>query len=255
MLFYNGNRLSEMWSPYGLKTPRHGERAALLHPRHSLRRAGTEGPRPRRRRGDQARRPEGVSRAAEGARGDHHGRRRGLRAHRPRLALVHGDRDLLRRRAGHRPRMRALVRRQAGLRRRRRQFRRRGGAAGRPRRLPSLPPAPDHEARHPPPRRHDLRGAGRARGVGSSSTSSCRCRSSAPPARPAIRSRCCRSGCDSRVCRRAWFCAVRMPKYASNAWELAAANWVFRASQSERRSIRRRSDRFFPQFSRPDDRT
>jgi hypothetical protein len=39
-------------------------------------------------------------------------------------------------------------------------------AAGRSGGLPSLPPAPDHGERHPPPRRHDLRGPGRAAGLG-----------------------------------------------------------------------------------------
>ena len=52
MLFYNGNKLSDMWSPYGLKKLGMENAPALLHPRRALRRAGPEGPRARRRRGD-----------------------------------------------------------------------------------------------------------------------------------------------------------------------------------------------------------
>ena len=166
MLFYNGNRLSDMWSPYGLKklgmenAPPFftrgvlfdvqglkgrvldvGEEIQLADLKACLERQGM--PRTTITPGDAV-----------------------VRAHRPWLALVHRDGDLLRRRAGHRARMRPLVFEPGGLRRRRRQFRRRGGAAGRSRGVPSLPPASHHGERHPSPRRHDLRGPGREGGLG-----------------------------------------------------------------------------------------
>ena len=151
MLFYNGNRLSDMWSPYGLKklgienAPPFftrgvlfdvqglkgrvldvGEEIALADLKACLERQGV---------------PEQTIDAG----------RRGVRAHRSRNAMVHGDQDLLRRRAGHRPRMRALVLEPSGLRRRGGQFRRRGRAAGRSGDLSSVSPAPHHGERNPSP--------------------------------------------------------------------------------------------------------
>ena len=109
MLFYNGNKLSEMWSPYGLKrlgmenAPPFftrgmlfdvqglkgrvldvGEEIQLADLKACLERQGV---------------PEDTITP---------GRRR-VRPHRPRSRWYTRDGDLLRRRARHRPRMRALV--------------------------------------------------------------------------------------------------------------------------------------------------
>ena len=115
MLFYNGNRLSDMWSPYGLKklgienAPPFftrgilfdvqglkgrvldiGEEIALADLKACLERQGVA---------EQTIRPGDAVFVRTG-----HG-----------ITLVHGDQDLLRRRAGHRTRMRALVLEPAGL--------------------------------------------------------------------------------------------------------------------------------------------
>jgi hypothetical protein len=94
MLFYNGNRLSEMWSPYGSRNSEL-KMLALLHPRRPVRRPGLEGPGPRRRRGDRARRPLGVPRTPGRRRIDDRAGRRGFRAHRPWIAPVYGNQHLL----------------------------------------------------------------------------------------------------------------------------------------------------------------
>ena len=151
MLFYNGNRLSDMWSPYGLKklgienAPPFftrgvlfdvqglkgrvldvGEEIALADLKACLERQGVP---------EQTIAPGDAVFVRTG-----HG-----------TPLVHGDQDLLRRRAGHRPRMCALVLEPSGLRRRGGQFRRRGRAAGRSGDLSSVPPAPHHGERNPSP--------------------------------------------------------------------------------------------------------
>ena len=150
MLFYNGNRLSEMWSPYGLKklgienAPPFFTRGVLFDVQ------GLKGRVARRRRGDRARRPQSLPRASRRARGNDNTRRRRVRAHGSWKPVVHRNQNLLRRSARHRTRMRALVFELTSLRCRRGQFRCRSRAAGRSGDLSSVPSAPHHGERNPP---------------------------------------------------------------------------------------------------------
>ena len=112
MLFYNGNRpVPDMWSPYGLKKLQDRERPAHFFTTDGglVRRPGPQRTRARQRRGNRAGRSEGLPRTSGRPRTNDRTRRCGVRSHRSRIAVVHGDQNLLRRRAGHRPRMRALV--------------------------------------------------------------------------------------------------------------------------------------------------
>ena len=92
MLFYNGNRLSDMWSPYGLKklgmenAPPFFTRGVLFDVQGLKGRVLDVGEE------IQLADLKACLEAPGRGRGDDHARRRGVRAHRPRVALVHRDR-------------------------------------------------------------------------------------------------------------------------------------------------------------------